>query len=253
MGQIVRVPGAPTILQAIRRAGQEVLVSGVPDPILDFTGWWRASYAGSPWSSSPSGGTSGSAAALAEATNPPAVGAAVNGFDPASFNGTSSLLSTGTDFSTFVTANAGSILVLFNAASAAVADAQTYNDPALVSDKNFGFNLGFSDGGLGIGFFAGGWVENRVACSTLAWHLGMCRWDGAQVEISVDGALPSSTAAGAKSFFAGATFTAGHAQISVSSFFNGSILEIVSMDTTISDADLVTYIAYVNARYGLAI
>ena len=62
-------------------------VSTLDPATLALTGWWRGSYDGSgTWSGTASAGSSGTRS-LVELTNKPSSGTAVNGFNPATFDG----------------------------------------------------------------------------------------------------------------------------------------------------------------------
>jgi hypothetical protein len=214
---------------------------------LSPTGWWRAPFTASPWVGQAGGN-------LAEATNPPSVGAALNGFAPPDFDGTNDVLRHGNDWSTFVTGAAGSVLVLFNADVAAAAAADKYDDPSLVSDDNFGFSLGFSDGGVGIAYFDTAWVQPaRIACSASAWHLAKARWSAGTLEHGVDSGAMTSTAAADLAFNAGSKLTVGSVAVSASAFFNGRIAEVFVKNAALSNADITNYLSYITARYGLSL
>jgi len=204
-------------------------------------------YNGAPWAAEYGSG-------LNELTNPPPVSAAVNGYTGADFDGTNDRLDTGDDFSGYVTATAGTILVLFNADTGATPSASAYDDPSLVSDLLNCFNLGFTSSGLGLAFYDGvGWIEpTKVTCSTGALHVAMCRWNASTVEISVDGGTPSSIAhAGSLAIVssAGYHFTVGHAEISASTFFDGKVYEVWAFNKRLTDTDIANYMTYVAARY----
>jgi hypothetical protein len=214
---------------------------------LSPSGWWRASYSGSPWGGDAGGNVTAAGAAI------PGTGAAVNGYTPADFDGTDDTLTHANDWSTFVTGTAGTVLVLFYADTAAAAAANTYDDPGIISDDNWGFNLGFSDGGLGIAYYDGGWQEQRVACSSAAWHLAKLTWDGVNVSIGVDSGAMTTMAAGTLQFNAGSKLTIGHAAVSLSTFFDGKMLEVFLKDSALIAGDIANYRSYVNARYALSL
>lgn len=217
---------------------------------LNPTGWWRADYsAASAWTGQIGGNS------LSSATQP-SNGTAVNGYTPADFDGVNDELVEADDWSTFVTGDAGSVLVLFNADTAAAAAANTYDDPALVSDGTYGFNLGFSDGGIGVAFYdndAAAWKQQRVACSASAWHLAKLTWDGATISIGVDGGAMTTLAAQTLETFAGAKLTVGKVAISATAYFDGKILEILVKGAALSSTDINNFRAYANDRYGISV
>lgn len=220
-----------------------------PASLVSLTGWWRVPYAGSPLT----GVTGG---ALSEATNPPAIGnaaRALGGFNTIDFDGTNDVLQSSTDWGSLVSGAAGSVFVLFNADTAAATAAAAYDDRPLVCDDNFGFNLGFSSGGICPAFYDGGWkpaVPSRVACSPGAWHLAKCRWSGGTLGWGVDSGAMTTTAVGALQTLAGNKLTLGRVQISGMARFDGRIAELITASSAIADADVTKIRNYCQQRYG---
>lgn len=200
-----------------------------------------------------SAGSSGTNGSLTNSTSPPAVGAALNGHNPPDFNGTSNLLQSPNDFSSYVTGAAGTVIVLFRADTAAAASGNRYDDPALVCDDVNAFSLNFSSGGVGVAYYDAAWKGQRVACTTNAWHAAKCRWNGTNCEIGVDSAAFTSFAAGPLALAATYKLTVGRVQISSQAFFDGRIAEVMIASTRLSDANVANIISYFNARYGLAL
>lgn len=222
---------------------------------LALTGWWRASYAGSPWVGTASNGTSGSHD-LTEATNPPAVGTAVNGLAPADFDGTNDQLSNASPITDFVSASAGSIACLFYA-DAAFADGGStayYNMPGLFMNSVNGYlALTFSTSGVRLGSYdtvSALFDSVAAACGTGAWHLGQGRWDSTTLEVRVDGGAWQTMAKGVTlntdGISVGTSFSAAN-------FFDGKILELMSAQSRWSDSDFDNIKSYVNARYALSL
>lgn len=229
---------------------------------LSLTGWWRADggtgynvLAGvGTFAAVASAGASGTNGTLSESTNAPSDATALNGHDVADFDGTADLLKAANDFSTFVTATAGTILVLFNADTAAAAAANNYDDPALVCDENNGFNIGFSDGGVGFAYYDGTWVQPaRVTCATGGYHVAKCRWDGTHLETGVDSGAMGVDGAGNLQFYAGSKLTVGRVAISATAYFDGKVAEVITADSKLSNADIANVISYFNDRYGLSL
>lgn len=218
---------------------------------LSLTGWWRASYGGSPWSPTASAGSSGSNGNLAEATNPPAVGTAQNGLTPADFDGTNDVLTNATAFSTLFTASAGSIIVLF-LADVAVAAGLVYDDPGLFVDGSNGFlSANYSDSGFRAYVDDGATKSVSVAASTGAYHVGQMKWNGTNLSARVDSGSWSSTACGNASNLAG-TVKVGPNYAGVQ-FFNGRILELMCAASALADATFTDIVGYINSRYALSL
>jgi len=232
--------------------------SGAFDPAgLPLSGWWRASYSGSPWTPSASAGTSGANGALTEATDPPAVGTAQNGFTPAAFDGTNEQLANASLLDAFVSAGTGSALVLFLAtqASAAAPPGQPYDDPGLVVQSGGGttWGINYSTAGVRVGFYDGTWRDLAVSASVGAYHLAQVKWDGVTLRLRVDSGAWSSLAAGpCDPSAAGGTVTAGRNYASAT-FLEGRILEVVLANAALGDATFDSLKSYMNARYGLVL
>ena len=222
---------------------------------LALTGWWRASYSGSPWAPTASTGPSGSNGNLAEATNPAAVGSAQNGYTPAAFDGTNDELSNVNLLSTFVNAGAGSAVVLFYAASASAAAPawQPYDDPGLLVQSGGGttWGINYSTMGVRVGLYDGTWRDLAVAAPTGSYHLAQVKWDGATLKVRVDSGSWSSLAAGnCDPTAAGGSLTAGR-NYSSAAFFNGSVLEVLLTSNVLDDATFDNLKTYFATRYGL--
>lgn len=156
---------------------------------VSWTARYEASYSGSPWV--PVAGTAGN---LSEATNPATVGAAVNGFTPADFDGVDDLLS-GANGSSFVAGGAGTsstilALVYVDAVAAdAVAGSPQLNE-GIIALNGAGFvGIGISVAGSRPFVNDGTYKQTTpasVACSTGAWHMIWMRWTGGAMNHGVD-------------------------------------------------------------------
>ena len=230
---------------------------GYNPALLGLTGWWRASYAGSPWTPTASAGTSASNGNLTEATNPPGVGTAQNGFTPASFDGVDDQIASANLLSTFVNAGTGSAVVLFlaTAATAAAPAGSPYVDPGLVIQFDGGttWGINYSTAGVRVGFYDGAWQDLSVAASTGAYHLAQVKWDGTTLKLRVDSGAWSSLAAGNCAPGAVGGFLALGLNYASTEFFQGVILETMLANTTFDDATFDNLKSYVNAQYGLSL
>ena len=204
----------------------------------------RGSYAGAPWS-----GTSSLSAG-----NAPAVGTALNGFAPASFNGTSNNLVNATGFTSFAGASAGTVLLLLNATSAAADHGvgDRIDNTGLV-EQNGGsttFGLGYSTSGVTVALYdtSASYKELAVAASTGAWHLAFCRWDGTNLQLGVDGGAMSSVASAAFNAASAGGVVVG-ANYNGGGFFAGLIEEVAMFTSTVSDANRAKIRSYFNTRY----
>lgn len=230
--------------------------ASVFDPAtLPLTGWWRASFSGSPWAAVASAGTSGANGDLAEATTPPATGAAVNGHTPADFDGSDDKLSVATALTTFFSTTAWTIVVLFNADTAQAYGADEYDNESLLSTAGAGaaeIGMAFSSNGVSVWHVEGAdWPGVTVACATGGWHLARAKYDGTNIKLSIDSGAYSPQAAGNVSTLA-ETLQVGVDWGGVQ-FFDGKIAEIMFADTALSDANLDNIKSYINARYALSL
>jgi hypothetical protein len=230
--------------------------SGSSGPTFDpatlaLTSWVRGSFSASPWVGEASAGAS-LGNDYTEATNPPAAGAAVDGYTPADFDGSNDLLSSD-DFSEVCLPKAAyALAVMFKVDTAAAADANVYNDPGLVGDA-YGLNIAFSDSGFGVAHYNAAWKQQRVACSAAAWHVGWVRFDTATgVEFGIDNAALTTIAAstGDREVTSNVyKLRVGRSSIVVAGTIDGQIMEVMTM-STFSDAERTNlYSNYFKLRY----
>ena len=222
---------------------------------LELSGWWRASYAGSPWVGSSSVGSSG-LRNLTEATNPPSNGSAVNGLVPADFDGTNDLLTTGRPVTDFVTAGAGSIAALVNidAISTAVPLGGTmFNNDAIVND--IGGYLGLVLGGAASNeaqayIYDGAMKGARVTVTLATWQFLQMRWDGTRVEIRLNSGSWNTALCGSIQV---PTYELRVGASAATQLFDGKMLELMFADRYLGANDFDRRKGYVNTRYALSL
>jgi hypothetical protein len=220
---------------------------------LALSGWWRADYSGSPWEGAISGGPSG-VRPLADALVAPGTGTAQNGLVPANFNGSTNTLSSPVFIEQYLDPGAYSVLVLFNADSAAAAAGNIEDDPAILTDSWPGWAITFSTGGVGVAHWDGvAWQGGRVACGTGAWHAVQIVYDGADIRVRIDsGAWTTVDTAGTLQHAAASYFLISGKSY-VPGYFDGRILEIMIAPEAFSEAKFDAILDYLNARYALAL
>lgn len=211
------------------------------------TGWWRASYGGSPWADA-----SGNARDISEATNPPSVGGAVQGVAPADFDGGNDKLDGVFTLDNIINANGFRCWALFKADSAAAdpGAANRYQAPQFATDQvDAYFSFGFTANGVHLSNDAN--VTNRqVAAATGAWHLAQGSYDGATLGLQVNAAAPSTTAgSNTPSLIRAMRFGASY---NATAFFDGQILEMGFKDSA-GAIDPTKLLKYCRQRYGLAL
>lgn len=232
----------------------DVLSGGAP-PVIDpttfaFGGLFRGSYAGSPWAGIASAGTSGghSVSTLGAA---PSTGTAQNGFTPATFNGSTQALGDAVNLlSAYMTPTAYRVLILFKASSASAPAAQTYDDPALLSESSGDFGVTFNTNGVGI-YHAAVLVVTKACPADGNYHVADIKFDGTTVSISIDGGTPATGASSTTDTIDGEPQIGTNYAAAV--HFAGSILDLEIAPTTLSSLTTAQWIAYVNARYALSI
>jgi hypothetical protein len=217
-----------------------------------YSGWVRGSFSASPWEGVASGAESDDRD-FSEATNPPGVGATVDGFAPADFDGTNDVLASIAPVYTedFLPDTGGyGFAIAFNADVASAAAANAYNDPGLISDA-YGFNIGFSNGGVGFSHYDGAWNQFRVACTATAWHVAIGRFvPGSGIQLRKDnGAWSGFTAANNRvvtnNFY---PLLLGKSGLGAA-FFNGKIMEVRLANYTPTDDEADDWYDEIKARY----
>lgn len=217
---------------------------------LALEGWWRGSYAASPWVGVASTGGSGSQN-LTEATNPPAAGSAVNLFTPADFDGTNDELS-GAACSTFITTTNFSGWALVNI------DAINTNDTGnlMLNDCIFG-TTGTAEWGVylrstgpvvGVATAATtNFAETGI--STGAWALVQFKGNGTNNFIRVNSGSwvsgPGSTI--------GSLAAALNVGDLAGGFVDGRMLDLGLSKSFLSDLTFDSIKSYINTRYGLSL
>lgn len=242
---VVTGPGGASTL-----AGGFIYPGSAFDPAtLSLTGWWRASYAGSPWPGIASAGSS-SGRNLAEATNPPSIGTALNGLTPANFEGTDDIIASSFQLDSFVSSGAWYVGVLARAGALAAAVA-TFIDACLITEPNGQWGIAVSASGARAFTNDGAnKATGFVTFGTSTWTWIEAWYDGTTLSISSNGGTPATVAAG--SLTSPNLRTPTLAGSGASSFFNGQIAEVVLSNATLlaSRANLKSYI---NTRYGLSL
>jgi len=217
---------------------------------LSLTGWWRASYSGSPWAGTASAGASGSRS-LSEATHPPTTGTAVNSLTPADFGGVNSVLS-GAAISTYISASAFSLWVLFNADTADSGAGGAYASPYLFGDTATYMFLSFDANGLNVRVSDGATFPTvTVACATGGWHLAQVQYGSSTLKLRVDGGAWSSTATCAAIADVSNTMRVGLSYSGTA--LDGRVAEVGVANTAIALATFDDVLTYTRGRYAQAL
>jgi hypothetical protein len=220
---------------------------------LVISGWWRAPYAGSPFTPTASAGTSGANGNLITSGAAPTVGTSVNGYAPASCNGTTQSFVPGTAPGTDLwTAAAGTSIVLAKAASGIAATANFYDEPCLATDNSGNLGMSFTTSGVRAGVYIAGSKQTAfIAQATGAWFMAAGRWDSTNVNLRVNStdATPVA-AAGVVGVGSGAGFLRNYIS---AQWFEGDALEIITARTALTAANLSDIRSYMATRYNQAL
>lgn len=231
---------------------QAVPASGGFNPAtLSLTGWWRGSFASSPWNGTASAGSSGTRT-LTEATNPPDPGTLLNGFAPADFSSSDRL--GGLAISNYFTTAAGSALILYRADTSAAPAADPINDPALIGQSGSQqVQIAHNSTGPVVSVHDSASQKRiQLTAATGSWHLVQMRWNGTNMQGRVDSNSWSTSAATAGPSPLTTVLRVG-ANYNLTKFFDGQIMSIIFDDTTLDDATFDNIKSSLNTRYALSL
>lgn len=224
---------------------------------LSLTGWWRASYAGSPWTGYASLGASGSRS-LTNGATPPGTGTAVNGKTPADFNGTTQYLSAGGTWSDYYTASvySGWMLVKIDAVDTNNADL-TLNDCLVSCSTSAWHGVCLKSGGTVHAFsYDTGSGLNSGPSTTFtigSWQLVQWKREGGSLKIRVNGgAWQTSVRTNLSASYASEGVRVGF-NAQNNSYIDGLVLDVGFANTALSDADFDSILSYARTRYALAL
>lgn len=261
-----RTPTTCTVTLPARAAGvvDVVVVNGVgaatatsafefwSPASLALSGWWRASYAGLPWSGNASAGAS-AGRNLTTTGNDPTTGTAQGGFTPADF-ATTKYIASGVANNVFFGAS-GSVFALIYARTAPAHNATAYANGNLFSDNtNAETTFGVTSSGLNACVYDGGGYKELTgpACSTGAWHLAQFKFDGTNLKARVDGGAWSSTACASPPYLTPSNPQVGRSYANAIQF-DGLILEIGAANSAVADASFDKMRSYCAQRYGVSV
>lgn len=208
------------------------------DPsMLPMTALWR-DYAGAPWTSLASAGSSGGRT-LTDAA-PPTTGA-LNGHGTADFGTTKKLATASPSLvSSYLSAAAWSIYALVNPTAALTG--------TIIYDNTGYWDLGFSSGAAAVEVFNGSTYTkvSSAALSVGAWALVQARYDGTNLSIRANGGSWVSTAC-VQIMDLATPLTMP--TISASA----RVAELGISNISLSNSQFDSLLAYARARYGLAL
>lgn len=238
------------------RAGGSVAAAYDP-AALALYGWWRGSYASSPWSGTASAGSSGSRT-LSEASNPPSAGSTVNGYAPADFDGSNDYLSAAGTMGDYYTAATYSGWALVNLDAIGTNNANPYlNEHILAPSANARHGIALRSNGTvwpwsydtGSGLYDG----PTAAISTGAWQLVQWKREGGDLKVRVN---ESAWATNTRSNLH-ADFTTDVPRIGFNpqngTYISGKILDLALGIAAFSDDVFDDVLSYARARYALAL
>lgn len=229
------------------------------DPTVSLTliDHWRGNYVVTTWPGTPGPGTSGTQALVADAGQEPDLGAQLNGYVPADFNGSSDiaydLAGFGSGYSSLTTYFVWALVWIDTVTTTDTTHA--YNNHAIFSDYSGAFSISLvNDAGTKkVQFYHYDGNERIIATpvSTGQWTLLQMRYDGTNVRCKVDNGVVQTTAASALSVVT-ASMQVGRSY-DFSKFFDGKIMELGLMASKGGDALFDRIREYVNDRYKLSL
>jgi hypothetical protein len=223
--------------------------AGVFDPAyLSLTGFWR-NYTNPTWSGTASAGSSGSNS-LTDPGTEPAQGTALNGWGTANFNGTDDHFTASGTLDTYIAATAFTMGWLIKP------DTVTPGaDLHLWKDSNSAVMLHITTAG-NVRLTVNGSTSVSHAISASVYSLVLVRYTGSAIQIGVN-ELPGADGGGTTAAFSSSLTLTGTVDVGSDGAgfdeYDGHIAEILIADTSLSDAVLTNYRAYINSRYALSL
>jgi hypothetical protein len=218
-----------------------------------LTGFWRTPYAGSPLAGTASAGSSGTRS-LSEATNPPAVGANLNGRATMDFV-PDDVITNGTAISTLLSASAWSAWALINVDAINTNNADVWLNDCIMEDTGafWGFFLKSDGATHSVHVFQWDGASKSVSAtiSLSSWILVQAKYDGTNLRMRVNSGSWTQVAAGNISTVTGTlrlglTSAGNHA-------LDGRIAEVGMMVGAMTDAQMDDIKTAVNAYHALAL
>ena len=244
------------LTQGATKAFSQASVFGGVFPLDLPMVWWRSSYSGSPWSAEGGGQVFPLSSGIA-----PSVGATVNGYAPASFDGTDDSLTTGTSFGLgahledLFSPEKGWSAHFVAKFGALAADTNFYDEPALIAQDGASV-VGITASASGVRAHQYGTgapdVTPYVSVGTTDWHIVQARWNPVTglLSIRVDGG-PWSSVAMPDMFSAPERCLRVGVNYNFTAFLNAQILEIGLAQKPLTDAQFDALETYAIARYAL--
>lgn len=158
------------------------------------------SYTASPWVGGVSAGSSGGRN-FAEVVNPPSAGSLLNGYRPATFDGTNDRLANATTASNFVTAAYSGVILINNAAFTTGQGSTVYNEAAIMMDTAgyWGVFTGndVANGRVKLYHYNGGSIYDQATLTgTGVWTFIKFKYSGTRLFVAVnDNAFGAGVAA----------------------------------------------------------
>jgi len=232
-------------------------------PALGLSLWQRAYAAASPWLGTPSAGTSGSQSVINGGTPVPA-GAPLNGRPTAAFNGVNSRFQSAVAFGALMppTGFSGWAILDLNTISTDSGSPVANIAIAAVNGSSVCQVYFRSGGGSPIAGFS--LSDSAFATfkaetpggelTTGAYHVVQWRFTGTEVQVRVDRNPWVTTAFGGTGIPGGLTQTLDIGRNgSQTVFLDGTVAEVATSDTVMSDGDFDDVVSYADFWYGLSL
>lgn len=218
---------------------------------LASTGWWRGSYAASPWTGTASAGASGTRN-LTEGTHPPTAGSAVDGKTPAHFNGADSKLGhAGPVAPTFISTTAWSSFVMFKADAVTLSPGLKYQIPHFWASSDSAVGITFDSDGVSVQQADATPTQTAIslACGTGSWHVVFAWFDGTAIHLQLDNGAPiQGPCVGIYAGVSSAALVVG-TNYNSAQFFAGDIMELEIRDVAFAGTEIADIYATLKAAY----
>lgn len=231
-----------------------------PHASYNLSVWWRANFSNVPWVGEASDGeSSGRELTTSAGLSAPSPGTSVNGFVPASLDGsTQSFSYEGGHLYTVFSPEAFTVVLVVKPKnpSGPKTTQNYFSGENLIGDFNNIWGIAWSTSGVSLwyAYSSTAWRETPwVPCAPDKWHVIAARFDGSTLSLSVDGGTPTTiSGAGDMLFTTTSRLTVGRSFGTTPQYLvNEDVLEIAASQTVLSDVELTAMREHFAYRYGI--
>lgn len=217
---------------------------------LPLTGWWK-NFGGLPWTGSASAGASGGRTIEGGTAG----SSTLDGSGILTLNGTTQNVYDGTvDVASYLSGSAYTLVFLVKPKSPAAAAGFIYDNKQIWGSPGIStYGLAWSSSGVSMWHYDGS-TRNATpwkACTADAWSMVVGRYDGVNIEVSVNNGAPAQIASTAATTFNLGIFGLGK-DYSELNFCSADYAEVLAADTALSAGNLTSLYAYLQSTYPTA-